>query len=334
MILKDRDGVFRDVETLEALVRHPAATTRHRIAIEEDVRRLKAGDRGESSAANHMKTFFGASKNWVVIHDLRLEHDGVVAQIDHVLIGRLLDIWVCESKHVANGVRINAHGEFITFHDGRPRGMASPIEQTERHIHVLKRVLDSGTVRLPTRLGLTLRPKLHGLVLISHGNIQRPREAVPGIDMVIKSEHLKRHVTRADDGGNPFDLAKYVGFETLVGLGEQLVALHRPITFDWERRLGLRPTGAPRDGHANLPVAEAERRPAAQPAVRAIDDVGAEAARSPATALPFSIGCASCGADVSKGVRAFCLKNADRFGGAVYCMPCQEKVGGQANERG
>jgi len=64
-----------------------------------------------------------------------------VAQIDHLLINRLLDIWVLESKHFAEGVSINDHGEWTGFSGGRPYGMASPIEQNRKHVAVLEQVL-------------------------------------------------------------------------------------------------------------------------------------------------------------------------------------------------
>lgn len=335
MILKDRDGVFVDIERLLALAGHRNATTRHRVEIEEEIRRLKAGDRGESSAANHLRTFFGESKDWIVIHDLRLEHRGVVAQIDHLLIGRLLDVWVCESKHVANGVKINDHGEFMTWHNKIPRAMASPIEQTERHIHVLKQVVESGAVKLPTRLGLTLRPRFRGLVLISHGTIQRPLAPVRGLEMVIKSEHLQRHVTVADSGGNPLDLAKYVGFDTLRELGDQLVALHRPISFDWELRIGLRAAKQPAEP-ANVwqtPDAYLQPRPVTQASVPARQHGGSNVVPTHKPESTRSDGCAGCGGAISSGVRAFCLNNATRFGGALYCMSCQPRIGDAARKR-
>ncbi|NTV47823.1 MAG: NERD domain-containing protein, partial [Chlorobiales bacterium] len=41
------------------------------------------------------------SKNWAVIHDLRLEHENQVAQIDHLMINRSFDFYVLESKNYA-----------------------------------------------------------------------------------------------------------------------------------------------------------------------------------------------------------------------------------------
>jgi restriction system protein len=36
--------------------------------------------------------------------------------------------------------------------------------------------------------------------------------------------------------------------------------------------------------------------------------------------------CVRCGAAVSESVRAYCLSNAERFGGAIYCFPHQRRI--------
>jgi Nuclease-related domain len=317
VILKESESVYQDIERLEALLGHPNADARARVKIEEQIRILKAGERGESSAFYHIKTYFGPSKNWVVLNDLRLEHDGHVAQIDHLLIGRLLDIWVCESKHVSNGVKINEFGEFMTFdHNRKPRGMASPIEQNERHIHVLKMVFDAGALQMPRRLGLTLKPRFHSAVLIAKGTISRPKVPIPGLETVIQTEQLRQHINKRMDAGSALDLAKLVSFETIEQIGRQLADLHRPIAFDWEKRLGL---------HDATPRRAPKPAPLAAP--RAEPEVAAAKAKAVEVASTAVGGCASCGCAISRGVRTFCEKNPERFGGTVYCMTCQPNVG-------
>ena len=85
----------------------PKASAETRARIDKEIRTIRAGAKGEAEAAYEIDFHFGASRNWAVIHDLRLQHQGMVAQIDHVLIGRAMDFWVCESKHFSEGVSIN-----------------------------------------------------------------------------------------------------------------------------------------------------------------------------------------------------------------------------------
>ena len=39
-----------------------------------------------------------ASKNRIVIHDLRFEHDGRVTQIDHLVLNSVLEVWQAVDK--------------------------------------------------------------------------------------------------------------------------------------------------------------------------------------------------------------------------------------------
>ena len=77
---------------------------------------------------------------------------------------------VSESKRLAEGVSINAHGDWTGFSGGRSYGMPSPIEQNRRPVTVLEQVFATGQVALPKRLGLArVRPRIRPLVLISNG---------------------------------------------------------------------------------------------------------------------------------------------------------------------
>src|SRR3546814_12221508 len=77
-----------------------------------------------------------------LIHDLRLEHGSRTAQIDHLLINRWMDVYVLETKHFHAGIKITEDGEFLRWNNYQKtyEGMASPLEQNERHIQVLKDV--------------------------------------------------------------------------------------------------------------------------------------------------------------------------------------------------
>lgn len=308
MILKEQDDRIADVEALQRLLSHPEMDERGRRRIKEQIRNLESGDLGEAQAAYLLKVHFGISRNWVVINDLRIEHEGLVAQIDHLLINRLLEFWVCESKRFSNGVKINEHGEFITFRDGVPRAAASPIEQNSRHLIVLQHVIASGALHLPTRLGFRIKPQLRSLVLIAGGAIRRPKNAVPGLDSVIMADQIKARIDRAMDTGNPFDIAKVVSQDTLEDIARQVLALHRPIRFDWERRF------LPMDSSSAGPVGPVPRKHAP-----------ADSPRTAATVPQEGASCADCTVGLSKGVVQFCRRNSERFAGSLLCMECQAR---------
>jgi hypothetical protein len=246
----------------------------------------------------------------MVIHDLRLEFGGRVAQIDHLLIGRVLDVWVCETKSFREGVRINDYGEWSRYGGGRAYGMPSPVEQNRRHVAVLKDLFDKGGIRLPRRF-ITLKPTLLSVILVSNNaKIDRPKSkkaaaAIDGLETVIKLEQLVRTVERRFDERNAVGfLAKIVSTATIEDIAQQLVALHKPIEWDWAARFGL-PSTPPAEP---TPAMAAATQPAPGGTPASLDT------------------CASCGVPVSPKVAAYSLEHAARFGGKVLCFNCQRST--------
>jgi hypothetical protein len=103
--------------------------------------------KGEAESAYLINFYYEASPNWAVIHDLRLERNGRTAQIDHLLINRWLECYVLESKHFHAGIKITEEGEFMRWNDYKHtyEGMPSPLLQNERHITVLRDVVNTLT---------------------------------------------------------------------------------------------------------------------------------------------------------------------------------------------
>lgn len=325
MLIKQADDKTKDIETLRAFLARPDASADTRKKIEQEIRNIQSGMRGEAEAAYEMEFHYGASKNWCVLHDLRLECDGRVAQIDHLLINRFLEIYVCESKRFSEGVAINEQGEFAAFFGSKPYGIASPLEQNRRHMAVLEAVFKTGQVAPPTRFGFTIKPSLHGLILVSKtARISRPKAKVEGIDMVIKNDQLKTRIDRdIDKDNNILGAAKIIGQNTLEDFARKLAAAHAPISFDWTAKFSL-PAVAPATVVPVRPVAKAE--PVATPTL-----VEATVAAEPTDTLETSedgkkskLACAACSTIVAYNVAKFCWFNKPRFGGKVFCMECQK----------
>ncbi len=198
-----------------------------------ELRIRRAGIKGERDSAYLIDFHFADAPNWAVIHDLRIEHGNRVAQIDHLLINRWLDFYVLESKHFHAGIKITEDGEFLQWNAFQKRfeGMASPLEQNERHIEVLKDAVSR--IELPVRLGVRIPPSFHSLVLVAaKARIDRPRKFDTG--RVIKADQLKKRIWKDIDEESPLlgllrTAAKIVSRETLEGVARQLAALHRPL---------------------------------------------------------------------------------------------------------
>lgn len=293
MIIKHADNKSQDIETLQSLLSHPKATGDTRKRIEQEIRNINAGMRGENEAAHEMKVHYGDSKNWAIIHDLRVVHGDLVAQIDHLVINRWLDVWVCESKHFSEGVSINDHGEFTAFFASKPYGVPSPIEQNAKHILILQRIFDAGTVELPTRLGFTIKPDLKSLVLVSKGaRISRPKTKIDGIECIIKNDQFFKHVDKAVEGNGILSTAaKIISSETLESVALQIAKLHKPIRFDWQAKFGLTTIEPPAEPE------KAEKPNHVPPPVSVKPSAPVPAAPAPVASSSEAPVCRSCGSD-------------------------------------
>jgi hypothetical protein len=323
MLIKTADDKSKDIATLQLLVARPDASTDTRKKIEQEIRNIQSGIKGEAEAAYEIEFYYGASKNWMVLHDLRLECEGRVAQIDHLLINRFLEVYVCESKRFAEGIAVNDQGEFAAFYGSKPYGVPSPIEQNKRHMVVLESVFKSGQVPPPKRLGITLSPTLNGLVLVSkNARIGRPKAKIDGLDFIIKNDQLKTRIDKEiDANSNPLMAVRLIGSDTLEDFARRLAAAHRPASFDWFGRFGL-PVSAP---EVAKPVRPAEPEPAGS--LNQPDCGNTEAAVEEASGEKKSkLACVTCGTIVAYNVAKFCWFNKPRFGGNVYCMDCQKAV--------
>jgi hypothetical protein len=307
MQIKAADDRSADIKVLEAFLERPDLTVATRQRVEQEIRSMRAGVVGERGAAYEIEFYFGKSQNYATIHDLRIEHDGRVAQIDHLIINRVLQIWVCESKHFVDSVSINDLGEWERSYRGNKYGVPSPVEQNKKHIDVLGKLFKSGVVSLPRRV-LTMRPELLSLILVSNNAIiKRPRKKVDGLDSVIKAERLKTRVDDTWDDGIGTAVRRLVSTGTIERLARDLAALHRPKSVNWAAKFGLEPI-AP--DPPSLPMASKR----ATPAVRG------------APSDPSGILCGRCGGPTSYAEVAFCRYNKPRFAGGLYCRTCQTIV--------
>jgi|GEM_PF-1658128 len=291
MLIKVKDDIEPGLRELRDLLTLPNLSTRQRSDIETEIFRMNSGQRGEADAAYQIDFHLKDSRNYAIAHDLRLEHNGRVAQIDHLLIGRFFDIILIESKNISTGLRVNAEGIFEVRTRFGWRGMASPVEQSKRHAIVLDDLLRERNL-LPTRLGFRITPTYHHWVLVPpecHVSSKDRSARIVRRDLFAKE--LKRWGDR-DMSSNPLTITKLVASETIGSFLTTLAEHHRPFTMDYARRFGVTPP-------APEPVAPAPPPPPV---------------------------CEGCAAPLEAKVVEYCQGNADRFGGRLLCRPCQKKA--------
>lgn len=326
MIIKAADDKKSVISILEALAGRRDASPDARKRIEQEIRNIRAGLRGEEESAYEINFHLGSLKNYAVIHDLRIEVEGRVAQIDHLVINRFLDMWVCESKHFSEGIAINEQGECSAFFNNKPYGVASPLEQNKKHIRVLSSLFTASMVPLPTRLGFAIKPNMKSVVLVSKkARISRPKTKVEGVESIIKNDQFGSLIDRAIEGdNNPLTLAKVIGPETLENFARAIAAQHKPIAFNWAGKFGL-PEMSPASTHNPVAMARATPPPLPTPAIAAVRGEALGSATEEEKPKKKLI-CATCAEPVELKVARFCWFNKARFGECIYCRKCQQAV--------
>ncbi len=215
------------------------AKAHERSDIERELRIRRAGIRGEREASYFLDFDFGASPNHAVIHNIRFEHEGYKAQIDHLLINRFYGFTILETKHFAGGLKIEEDGSFHRYDDYDKCfvPIPSPLAQVGRHAKLLLRILNSLN-KHPRNFGFGMRlePVVQSYVLVHTGSkIVRPT----GFDTsrVIASDRFAEQFDMRLDrqyGGIKgalalLLLARITSRNKLRRLGTSLVELHKPL---------------------------------------------------------------------------------------------------------
>lgn len=323
MIIKTRDSKDQDIAELQALLDENITSTQ-RFLIERELKSIKAGAHGEDDAAYFIDFYYSHSKNWAVIHDLRIEHNGQVAQIDHLLINRMFEFFVLESKSYAYGVRITEVGEFEALYQNKYFGMPSPVEQNKRHITVLEKLIKDNDI-LPKRLGIRIQPTFRSFILVSPKSvITRPDNKKFDTSSVIKADTLKTVIDKELDAIKPTDLAqlaKVVSGSTIQEIAEVLASYHSPAQVNFKAKFGIKETNSETE---NLAVDEiiTELEPKVEDAFMA-----ANSSSQPQNSWSKSkFFCAKCKTSITEKVAKFCFNNKKKFGGKAYCFDCQNQI--------
>jgi hypothetical protein len=98
MLIKSSDDKSKRIKLLEDLQNSSTLNQNQKDWLRENIWAHRMGSQGEKDAAHYLDSHFRDSKNNAVIHDLRIEVDGQVAQIDHLIISRFLDFIYSKRK--------------------------------------------------------------------------------------------------------------------------------------------------------------------------------------------------------------------------------------------
>jgi len=156
--------------------------------------KLHAGIKQEHDVAFYLRRAYKNSGQVMVLNDLRIEHDGESAQIDHLIVYTYGFI-VVESKSIRGEVKVNEYGEWTRSYKGQWGGMPSPIKQAELQLKLLKQYLCANTEKvigkfLGIQQGLGARCYDVFCAISSDAIIDRSNAPKEIADKLVKSEFI------------------------------------------------------------------------------------------------------------------------------------------------
>ncbi len=295
MLLKSKDSREDDIKELNFLLTL-GLTAKQRSLVELELKCLQSGERNEQNSAYFLDFSYKNSQNWVLIHDLRIEHRGRVAQIDHLLINRFMDVYVLESKNYYYGIKVDASGDFLVWNGKGYQAIESPIQQNARHIQVLQSSVADRNIG-PTRLGFAIPINYRNVVLLSPtSKVMRPEKAPFDLSAIQKADAFVSYVDKVMDKKSLLEAPKLIGCDTLKDFGEKLARLHRPGSFDYAAKFGIDRQAASQLPQQNHPPISSDNGKA----------------------------CQKCKTEVDKKIVFFCNINKERFKGQILCRECQK----------
>ncbi len=311
MLIKSADDRSKRIALLESLLEAPHLDADQKSWLLAQWKATRYGVQGERDAAHYIDNHFSDSANHAVIHDLRFEVDGEVAQIDHLVISRGFIFYLLETKNFNGNLEINDFGEFsVRYGAAGSFGIPSPLEQSKRHENVLVKLLQ----RLEISGRVSRKPDFKHVVLIHpKGAIQRPDVKRFDTTNIIKADqfaswrdkHVEKEMSVAQVFGSLLNLRST---DTLRDWAEKIVRQHRPVN-----PLDLPGFMKPRR-EAPAVAVPAAARPSPVPAPLQADSTGAASKR---------LICATCGSKISYPEGKFCWSNVKRFNGLQYCREHQ-----------
>jgi hypothetical protein len=310
MLLKKADDKSKRLALLEDLQKSALLDARQKKWLREELGRFRKGIKGEEDSAYYLNQYFKDGENHVLLHDLRFEFEGDIAQIDHLAINRLGIFYLIETKNYAGNVVINSHGEFTVQYDDDHFGVPSPIEQSRRHERILRKLLER--LQITGRVGTSL--EFHHVVMFHpKAIITRPPSKEFDTSSVIKADQFPSWHTNFVDktmgvGAVLRGFANVRSFETAKEWGEKLMRQHRPM-----KLLDL--------PDFMQPSRKALGSPASMP--EPVQPYPAQAQRIAPEPGKKQLICLHCDSKISYPEGKFCWNNSARFKGGQYCREHQ-----------
>ena len=200
VFLKEDSEAERHLKELQLIQR--TASGELKKEIDQDIRLVELGIYGEKQIRFELEN---SHIPMYVLHDLYLEHNGLSAQIDYLIVTKR-HVFVVECKNLYGNIEITRNGDFVrTVNFGRynkKEGIYSPVTQNQRHMELGKAIRGEAKKNLITR-SLFERDFLRNyrsiVVLANSKTVLNDRYAPKEIrQQVIRVDRLADYIRKTD----------------------------------------------------------------------------------------------------------------------------------------
>ena len=238
MIFKNIDDKSNQIQTLEDLLSKSNSDAQKKL-IDADLKRLKSGIEAEKENAYYLNFEFEKSENIILLHDVRLEHDGRTAQFDHLLISRF-GIELLESKSSKGTMTINEDGSLNLKNGKYTNTYPNPLEQSKRHGVVLRDYIDSKNI-LSKRIDIFGGIEIISRVLINPKTTLTNKKLPDGFERA--DSFVSKRRKEIDDIGffkALSTVSKGYNIDKAMEIAQMLVDAHKPIEFNYAKKYRIK----------------------------------------------------------------------------------------------
>ena len=234
MVLKDIDNKAEDIKILKNLYNKSSSEKQKKLIL-KDLKTLESGYLSEKDNAYYLDFEFKDSKKHILIHDIRLEYNGLTAQFDHILITPI-GIYVLESKSFKGVLTINNDTSLTVNYGQFSKTYPSPIEQCKRHSKLLKQFIED-KIELPTRIKLLGGIDYYEKVLINPKttvtNKTLPKNFIRAD--VFATERIKE-IDNLSGATVFFKATKILNSDLRLTIANKIIDAHKPLKFDYQQK--------------------------------------------------------------------------------------------------
>ena len=233
MLYKEIDSKEKEIYQLKTLILQ-SQNPKQKNLIKTDLARVVNGYKAEKDNAYYIGFRFKESPRSILLHGVRIEHEGKVAEIDHIIINRF-GIEILENKNFTGTLTIKDNGTLNVKYGNKIQTFPNPIEQNKRHAEILGDFIKAN-ITLPSNL------KLLGVPIVSTVLIN-PQTTITNNPLpkgFAKADSFTTHWDERIENMSPLamfkSISKMMTLDKAKEIADFLVQKHTPKVYDYAKR--------------------------------------------------------------------------------------------------